>query len=197
MYSHFKVIVLSALLFLGYQPIWSQPNELEVFNSYFNTDSDERWEYTTDTVRLWFEKLSGEPILRIKGQVSKGRWKEWDEEIHTIIEMDSIWYVENIQAVQGYFYENNDFYELIGKPPTKTLRTYWFEKDKIHEILIYWLPEENTPSDIFLEPIVSWAEIYAKDEIIELYPNNTISPSKENAKKWRNLINRYHSHIKK
>ncbi len=53
----------------------------------------------------------------------------------------------------GFFYENNDFYLLIRKPPTKTLRTYTFNdnnkfqkflftgyRTKIKKQFITWLP---------------------------------------------------------
>lgn len=189
--SHIMRIMYTAILLTFWQPIWAQQDHLEIFKNYFRAGSDEQWAYTKDTVKLWFEVQSGDPILKIKGQAARGKWKEWDEEMHTTIEIDSIWYLESTDAIKGYFYENNDFYKLIGKPPTKTLRTYWFEENKINEILIYWIPEENTPSGVFLKPIVEWAEIHAEDEIAELYPNNSIVPSKENAVKWRNLINRY------
>lgn len=195
--GHRSATIITGILLISCRFTWIQSSELGVFNNYFKAESDERWNFTADTVRLWFDERSGEPILRIKGQASNGKWKAWDEEMRTIIEIDSIWYDDNAHAVSGYFYENNDFYELIGKPPTKTLRTYWFEEMKIRDILIYWIPEVNTTSDVFLEPIVSWAEIYANDEILELYPNNKIVPSKENAIKWRNLINRYYSDKKK
>lgn len=169
--------------------------EISIFKNYYEAakdGGDEKWNYTEDTVRQWFDDKNGDPIVQVKGQASTGRWKEWDEEMNANSYYDSIWYNEAENAVQGYFYENNDFYQLIGKGPTKTLRTYWFDNnDKINEFLIYWIPEENTTTTENLKPIVEWAMKNDSTEIMELYPDNRIIPSRENAIRWKVLLTRY------
>lgn len=171
------------------------PREISIFKNYYEAakdGGDEKWNYTEDTVRQWFDDKNGDPIVQVKGQASTGRWKEWDEEMNANSYYDSIWYNEAENAVQGYFYENNDFYQLIGKGPTKTLRTYWFDNnDKINEFLIYWIPEENTTTTENLKPIVEWAMKNDSTEIMELYPDNRIIPSRENAIRWKVLLTRY------
>ena len=168
---------------------------LEVFRNYYSAikeDSDERWNYTSDTVEIWFDDKEGTPSLRIKGKESTGKWQDWDVEMNSTSWYDSLWYDRDEEVIQGYFFENNDFYELIGKSPTKTLRTYWLnENNKIDEILIYWIPEENTPSSEHLNPIVEWALENDSTEITELYPNGAIIPSKENAIRWKKLLSKY------
>ncbi len=57
--------------------------------------------------------------------------------MNTSTSHNTIWFDKDQDAVKGYFYERNDFYELIGRPPNKTLRTSWFVNYKIKEILIY------------------------------------------------------------
>ena len=171
--------------------------ELDVFINYFEASkskSESKWQYTSDTIKVWFDSRDGKPGLRIKGAPPSGKWTEWDKEMHSTSYYDSIWYNRSEHTVQGYFYENNDFYELIGKGPTKTLRTYWLNSaNKITEILIYWIPEENTTTSEHLEPIVAWASAYDSAEIAGLYPEGRIVPSKENAIRWKELLEQYNN----
>jgi hypothetical protein len=180
-----------------------QPNtESEVlnqFNNYYSavkSRSEDKWNFMTDTVKLWFDEKTGDPILQTRNNQKQGPWAEWDKEMNASSFYDSIWYDKTKQTVQGYFYENNDFYEMIGKSPTKTLRTYWInENNKINEILIYWIPEENTTSSEHLGPIVDWAMKNDSLEIQTLYPEGNIIPSKENAKRWKLLLTKYKESI--
>ena len=64
-------------------------------------------------------------------------------------------------------------------------------KDKIEEILMYWIPEENETTSVYLKPIVNWALENYPDEIKKIYPNNQIKPSKENARLWKTIIKKY------
>ncbi len=168
---------------------------MALFSKYYSAqknDSNDKWNFTNDTVKLWFDNKDGKPILQVKGKKATGKWKEWDREMKSNSFYDTIWFDESENAVKGYFYEKNDFYSLIGKPPTKTLRTYWFDvNDKINEILIYWIPEENTITAEYLKPIVKWAMANDSIEINQLYPNGNIVPSRENAIRWKNLIRKY------
>lgn len=168
---------------------------LDVFSNYYDAiqkRSDDKWNFATDTVKLWFDQKEGDPVLQIKGQGSTGKWKEWDEEMKSTSVYDSLWFDEADGAVKGFFQENNEFYRLIGKSPTKTLRTYWFnENDKIHEILIYWIPEVNTTTGDHMAPIVEWAMKNDSLEIQELYPEGRLVPSKENAIRWKKLLTKY------
>lgn len=172
---------------------------LNDFAEYFEAskaDSKTKWDYTSDTVKVWFDEKNGTPSKQIKGEKSSGKWKEWDEQMHSSSQYDTIWYDNSEHAVKGYFYENNDLYDLIGKSPTKTLRTYWLNSEnKIYEILIYWIPEENTTTSHHLKPIIAWALKNDSLEIMELYPNGRIIPSKENALRWKKLLKKYNETI--
>jgi len=151
--------------------------------------------FVADTIKIWFENKSNKPILRIKGQKKTGPWAEWDEEFKSSSRFDILWSNDNLWSVSGVFFEDNEFYELIGKPPTKTTRTFWFnDKNLISEILIIWKPGQKTSAD-FLEPIEEWALKNDSITISQLYPNQTIKPSKENAILWRKLIGSYRSDI--
>ena len=168
---------------------------LELFSEYYDAiqkRSEDKWNFAADTVRLWFDKKEGDPILQIKGEGSTGKWKEWDEEMKSSSTYDSLWFDTKENTVKGFFQEDNEFYRLIGKSPTKTIRTYWFNKnDKIHEILIYWIPEANTTTAENLKPIVAWAMEHDSLEIQQLYPNSRLVPSKENAIRWKKLLTKY------
>lgn len=192
-----KVIQLFILFFLFTSCNQSDRTRkiLPNFKDYFlhvQDDDPSKWDFTTDTVKIWMDDTTGVPRLNIKDKSSGGPWKEWDEVMHSITTYDSIWYNDSLHAVQGFFYEKNDFYTLIGKPATKTLRTYWLnEHDLIHQLLIYWIPEKNTTTSEHLGPIVEWAMRADSTEIRALYPGGRIVPSKENAERWKRLLQKY------
>lgn len=192
-----KTGILGLLVLMIIASYNDEQRKLEIFSVYFS-DSKEfperKWNYTADTVKVWYDEKKGEAIKRIKGKPSLSGWKQWDKEMNSTSKYDSIWYDKRERAIKGYFYENNDFYKLIGKGPTKTLRTYWFDdKEKIHEILYYWIPEENTTTSEYLKPIVEWAKQIDSIEISKLYPNGQIIPSKDNAIQWKKLLHRYNN----
>lgn len=178
--------------FLGCKTLDKETEPIKIVKDYqtaLRQNSDEILKYTTDTVKLWFDDKNGQPTLIIKGTKSNGKWREWDEEMQSESNYDSLWFDRNENAVQGYFFENNDFYKLIGKPPTKTLRTYWLtEENKIKEIQIFWLPQENIPTDEYLKPVLEWAKWNASGEINHLYENGNLIPSRENARRWKRLL---------
>lgn len=189
-------IYLIMLIFLSSCNNQNKESELlELFSSYYTAvknDSEDKWNYSTDTVKLWFDDKEKDPVLQIKEQGTIGKWKEWDDVMNTTSFYDSIWYDKNEHAIKGYFYEKNDFYTLIGKPHTKTYRTYWLnDKNKINKILIYWIPGENISSTKYLIPIVAWAMQNDSLEIQELYPDGRIIPSRENALRWKALLIKY------
>lgn len=188
-------IVIPLIFVVACNNIKKENVELRLFREYHSAlkaGSNEKWDFTTDTVKLWFDDKKGDPILRYKRMKATGRWKEWDEEMNSTSSYDSLWFDEDDRTIKGYFYESNDFYELIGKPPTKTLRTYWLDQNnKINEILIYWIPEENTTTGEHLKPIVEWTLQYDSTEIQILYPNSRIVPSAENARRWKKLLQKY------
>lgn len=192
--------VLLAIQFTGCTSLDSSSKALKMFEQYFvevSNHSELRWGFTSDTVKLWFDAKEGDPILQFKGKKEAGKWSEWDKAMNAKSYYDSIWYDKNEHAVKGYFFEENDFYKLIGKKPTKTLRTYWINnKSMINEILIYWIPEENTTTAEHLKPIVQWALKYDSIEIQQLYPNGKLIPSKENAIRWKKLLERYQVSLK-
>ena len=198
MYKTKSIFIFTLLCFLLFNCI--KTDEKNVFIDSFHKytlakkhNPSSKWKFTTDTVKLWFDNKKGNPLLQIKGEKSTSPWKAWDEEMHSETDYDSIWFDNDENAIKGYFYENNDFYSLIGKPPTKTLRTYWFNNEnKIEEILMYWIPEENKTSSVYLKPILDWAHINYPNEIKNIYPNNEIKPSKENARIWKTIIKKYY-----
>ncbi|MEQ9425047.1 MAG: hypothetical protein RJQ09_11550 [Cyclobacteriaceae bacterium] len=149
-------------------------------------------QFVADTFKTWFEDRQGKPIIRIKGEASKGPWAEWDEVFHSKSTLKGGLKIDQEDdAVTGIFFESNEFYELIGKPPTETTRTFWFDKeDKLAEVLIIWKPDQPE-SDEFLKPIVEWAQMHDSVTLNEIYPKGKIKPSQENAVKWREMIKRY------
>jgi hypothetical protein len=172
----------------------SPERRINLFTDYFKALSKNdggQWQFTNDTVRLWFDEKSGNPQLLVRDQ-KKGLWASWDIEMNASSTYDSLWYDDMESAVKGYFYEDNDFYRLLKKPPTKTLRTYTFNaEDKISEILIYWIPEANKETTFYLEPVNAWALKNYPAEIEKIYPNGKLIPSKENAITWKKILVHY------
>jgi len=187
-----KVFILLVVLFFSCNN--ENERKIAVFNNYFEAlkeESDQKWLYTTDTVKLWFDKKEGEPILIVKNDTSTGKWAGWDKVMKSKSYYDSIWFEKSEQVIRGYFFEENDFYKLINKKPTKTLRSYWLnDNNKIEEILIYWIPGVNTTTAQHLKPIIAWAEKYDSLRLSRIYQNGII-PSAENAREWKELINEY------
>jgi hypothetical protein len=184
------------IIFIGCKNSGKESVQLELFREYYaayKAGSEDKWNFTADTVKLWFDDKNSRPILQIKGKKPAGKWKEWDEEMNATSSYDSLWFDKDEHSIKGYFQENNDFYELIGKSSTKTLQTYWLNhNNKIYEILIYWIPEENTTTGEHLKPIIEWAMENDSIEIQHLSPDNSIIPSRENARKWKKILERYH-----
>ncbi len=196
MKSIFKIIGFLALV-SACNPNNEKPQKLlSNFISYYEAvkiKSPQKWDFTLDTLKIWMEDTLSTPRLQIKGKISSGPWKDWDSIMNSVTYYDTLWYNKSEHAIQGYFNENNDFYHLIGKPANKTLRTYWLnDQDKIDELLIYWIPEENKNTAHYLKPIVEWAMTYDSLEIKDLYPEGRIIPSIENAKRWKVLLKQYH-----
>ena len=149
------------------------------------------WQYLADTVYTWFDKKTGAGNIQLKGVPASGIWTGWDQEMNAYIKYDSLIPDDETHSVSGIFYEFNDFYSLIGKGPTKTKRTYWFDEENlIKEILIVWDPS-NTMTAVHLKPVVEWVLRNDSIEIQELYPNGEIIPSAENARKWKVLLDKY------
>lgn len=189
-----SLTILVSISFMQCEQKTQDTDLLVLFTKYYEAvtnHDDGKWNYTSDSVKVWFGKNDTIPSYRFKGKpISK--WGEWDNVMNSRSYYDSIWYNPQLHAVQGYFYENNDFYELIGASPSKSLRTYTFDQsNKITDVLYEFLPGENTISDEHLDPIYEWALKNDSLEISELYPNKEFVPSTENAIRWKELINRY------
>lgn len=158
---------------------------------YYKAKNDENGDasnFMADTVKIWFETKAHKPTLRIKGRKKSGPWANWDREFKSHSDYDSLW-LDQDNSVSGIFYENNEFYEMIGKPATRTTRTFWFDDNGlISGILIVWQQGQKT-SDHYLAPVVEWASKNAPDDLSQLYPESKIDPS--NPGKWRILLERY------
>ncbi|HKK11803.1 MAG TPA: hypothetical protein VJ945_03165 [Flavobacteriaceae bacterium] len=189
------ILILLVLSFtLGCNKAKSEADILNAFKDYFEavkTKSDAQWNYTVDTVKVWFEKADMVPSLKYKGE-KMSKWGEWDKVMNSKSYYDSIWYNKRLHAVQGYFFEDNDFYDLIGASPNKTLRTYSLnEEDKITDLLYERQRTENAISDAQIDPIYEWALKNDSLEITELYPKKQFVPSAKNALRWKTLIKKY------
>lgn len=188
------IFVICLLLSLGCRNSNYEQQALSNFQEYYKlviARDEGQWEYTVDTVLVYFEKDDPDPSKRYRGQ-TVSKWGEWDKEMNAMTHYDTLWFSSQENAVKGYFYENNDFYELIGASPNKTLRTYAMDDEgKIKSILFEWQEVENAISDAHMDPIYTWALKHDSLEIMELYPNKEFVPSTKNAKRWRKLLGKY------
>ena len=187
----FKIYLILALLVSCQH---KREASMDVFIKYYEAskvDQEAVWEYSADTLRVWFESKKNEASLRYRGK-QQSKWGEWDDVMHATSHYDSIWFDSGENAVRGYFFENNDFYKLIGASSNKTLRTYFLNEDlKISGLLYERIPTQNSISEKHMKPIVEWALVNDSVEITELYPDNEFVPSAENALRWKTLLARY------
>ncbi len=199
MYHRNSYILILLIFFIACGEFNRESELVDNFKSYYKSvknKDDLKWNFTADTVYVWFEKHDTIPSFRFKGKpISK--WGEWDRVMNSSSYYDSIWYNKKDHAIQGFFYESNDFYDLIGASPNKTLRTYSLnDENKISDVLYERIDSENTISDEHLDPIYEWALKNDSLEIMELYPDKQFAPSTENALRWRKLIGKYHESVK-
>lgn len=149
-------------------------------------------QFVADTMKVWFDSKEGRPSIRLKSNQSKGPWAEWDSVMNGRTTLDSIWFDEEKKAVKTLFTETNDFYDLIGKPASVAEQSFWLNgKGEIDESLIFWLPDKNISADTFLHPVIEWARKRDSIEIADLYKNEEIEPSAENAVRWKALLRNY------
>ncbi len=167
---------------------------LELFKAFHEAEneySETKWDYLSDTLKVWYTKNDPKPDLKYKGQPTDG-WDEWDMAMRTISYYDTIWYDPELRAVQGYFNENNDFYVLLGASPNVTLRTYTYnDAGKITDLRYEKVNAENTLSKAHMDPVYQWAMIHEPEEISAIFPDNKLVPSADNAMRWKQLIIRY------
>ncbi len=170
-------------------------DQLKIFDQYYkaeNADKESKWDYISDTLKVWFSEDDPVPDLRYRGEQKDG-WDEWDIVMNSKSHYDSIWYNNKINAVQGVFYEDNDFYRLLGASANKTLRTYSFNtSNKITDLRYETITEQNTLSKRHMEPVYRWALVNEPQEIAQIFPQNKLVPSTENAVRWKNLIKKFH-----
>ncbi len=169
-------------------------DEFSLFKAFYQAEinmDDSKWDYTTDTLRVWYGKTDAEPTLKYKG-APKDPWIDWNVALNAKSSYDTIWYAPEEHAIKGFFYENNDFYNLLGASANKTLRTYTFNTSlKITDVRYENIPEENTLSGKHMAPVYTWAQTYAPEEIAAIFPNNQLVPSTENALRWKKLLEQY------
>lgn len=185
-------IILTCIFLSSCEQEVSTEKKINNFKEYYelaSINSEDKWAFMNDTVKWYFKENKDNPTYLYKGKKKTGPWAEWDKAMNPKYSYDTIWFNNNENAIEGFFFENNDFYDLIGKGPTKTHQTFWLdENDKIKEIMVYWIPEENTHTSEYLEPVQKWALEKDSTLIEEIYPDGNIAPSKQNAVKWKKLL---------
>jgi hypothetical protein len=192
--------ILTSLLllqiFVGCASKTKSDELLDTFNAYYeaeNANSDSKWTYVNDTLHVWYAKDDPSPDLKYKGQPNDA-WEDWDIAMNSKSYYDTIWYNDSLHAIQGYFYEDNDFYKLLGASPNKTLRTYTFNAaNKLTDILYERISEANTLSNKHMDPVYLWALKNEPQEIAEIFPKTRLVPSTENAIRWKKLLEKYHA----
>ena len=195
-FSSFIIVIFVFSMIMGCDRWKKQEKNLKNFEEYYvyaASNSDKKWEYMRDTIKWYFKENKDNPTFLYQGKKRTGPWADWDKAMNPKYSYDTIWYNEEKNAIEGYFFEENDFYTLIGKGATKTHQTFWLDNDGlIKEIMVYWIPEENRHTSEFLKPVREWALKNDSILIQEIYPDGEIKPSEENAQKWKELLKKYH-----
>lgn len=167
-------------------------DRLEEYLEAKSKKDNSHWSFEADTIHTWFDTKSGPGMIRLRGKSSTGPWAEWDIEMNSYSTYDSLKADLSTNTVSGVFREHNDFFDLIGKKKgTKSRRVYYFNDEGLVEgVLMVWVRELPT-TDQYLKPIVEWAKKNDSLEIQYLYQNNEITPSMDNAKRWKELLQRF------
>ncbi len=140
--------------------------------------------YLAEESRIWFDKKEGPGTLRTSS--GDGPWAEWDREMKSTSTTHE--YKVNGNELVTVVSETNDYFKLLDRKPTPYLLTYWFDNDeRIEGMLVSSLPKESKTKGRY-DQFKKWADEHHPGVVDELQPQGKISPSKENAIRWRKLL---------
>lgn len=140
--------------------------------------------YLAEESRIWFDKKEGPGTLRTS--TGDGPWAQWDREMKSTSTTHE--YEVNGNALVTVVSETNDYFKLLDRKPTPYQITYWFDDDeRIEGMLVSSLPKEPKTKGRYDE-FKKWADEHHPRVLDELQPEGKIIPSKENAKRWRELL---------
>jgi hypothetical protein len=132
--------------------------------------------------RSWFEKKEGEG----DSWTLSGPWYEWDEEFGTRYAYGPP--EEGPGWVRFEAREDNGFYRLIERAPTKARITYYVDDaGRMSGTLYEPIKEQGRPPDRFGE-FKAWAREKRPGELERLMPEGQIKPGREEARRWRALL---------
>ena len=143
--------------------------------------------YLSEDSRIWFEKKEGPGKKRGKG--GAGPWAEWDEFFKSTSKAVGKYQVEG-RDVSILMEETNDFYRLIGRPPSRYRATYYIDDaGKISGVLI--ASARKGPRVDRFDEFKEWARENRPDTLKQLMPEDEIVPSLENAKLWKKVLSEW------
>ena len=134
--------------------------------------------------RVWYERREGPGEKR--DPEGKDAYADWDEWFQATKEYSFAG--ESGDSVVFVLTENNNFYRLIDRPPSRVRLTYWFdERNRITGTLVRGMPNDPTRGDRLPE-FKRWLAANHPDELAYLLPEGRIVPDLERAKRWSALL---------
>lgn len=131
--------------------------------------------------RMWFDQKTGPGEA-----IGTSKWRDWDSELHARHSVEQATIEDN--AVSVVSREVNDFARLIDFPGWRATMTYWFNADGLISGQLYQ-PMDVTPSmSECFAPALKWARERHADDLPAIYPKDQFAPSRESAKRWRELL---------
>jgi imidazolonepropionase-like amidohydrolase len=132
--------------------------------------------------RMWFDKRAGagDPWGLT------GRWTHWDQYFHTQNDYSNFREAGDVVTADGV--ENNDFYRLIDRPPSKFQGTWWVD-DAGRIAGFLYAPRGSTSSqeDRF-EQFKTWARKEKPAELEYLMPGGRIDPTGDRPERFHALL---------
>ena len=169
---------------------------LEKVNAYFVAWNNQGFTspafrgFTKDTSYTWHTEKKGEGSMSIFNPNSG--WKQWDKAMNGVYTFENIDINTHARTITGDFTETTDFLKAIGMPEGFSAKiTYWYNKDfQITGKLYGWSPDNRSMATM-VKPMADWAKANNPELIEQVYPNESFTPSTENAKIWKQIIANY------
>lgn len=135
--------------------------------------------------RVWYEKKEG-PGEQREPDGGGGTWADWDHFFRSENVLEDA--VAEGPTVRATIREINDWYRLVGRPPSRYYMTYYLDASgRIEGTLVHQIPGAPKTADRLPE-FKDWARSERPGLLEKLMPEGKIVPSLDRAKLWKDAL---------